>query len=45
VNVINCAEFFIDRFRGIDFVGGFEFAYPHRNLRSPLTLSELPFRL
>jgi len=29
MDVINCAEFFIDRFRGIDFVGeGLKFAYP-----------------
>ena len=27
------------------FSGGLKFAYPHRNWRSPLTLSELPFRL
>jgi len=31
VDVINCAEFIIDRFRGIDFVGGVKFAYLHRN--------------
>jgi len=30
VDVINCADFFIDRFMGIDFVG-LKFAYPHRN--------------
>ena len=27
------------------FSGGLKFAYPHRNWRSPLILSELPFRL
>ena len=30
-DIINCAKFFVNRFRGIDFVGGFKFAYPHRN--------------
>ena len=38
-DLINCAEFFVDRFRGIDFVGELKFAYPHRNWRSPLTLN------
>ena len=41
VDVINCADFFVDHFRGIDFVGGgLKFAYSHRNWRSALTLSE-----
>ena len=31
--------------QGYWFCGGLKFAYPHRNWRSPLTLSELPFRL
>jgi len=30
-DVINCADFFVDRFRGIDVVGELKFAYPHRN--------------
>ena len=30
-DVINCTEFFINRFRGIDFVGGVKFAYLHGN--------------
>ena len=30
-DVINCVDFFVDRFRVIDFVGGLKFAYPHRN--------------
>ena len=30
---------------GYWFCGGLKFAYSHRNWRSPLTLSELPFRL
>jgi len=30
VDVINCADFFVDQFRGIDFVG-VEFDYSHRN--------------
>jgi len=46
VDVINCADFFVDQFRGIDFVvWGLKFAYSPSNWRSPLTLSELPFRL
>ena len=32
VDIINCADFFVDQFSGIDFVGeGVEIAYPHRN--------------
>ena len=28
VDVINCAEFFIDRFRGLDYVGGLNLPIP-----------------
>jgi len=42
LDVITCAEFLINRFKGIDFVGGgLKFANSHWNWRSPLT----PFRL
>jgi len=27
-DVINCAEFFVDRFKGIDFVGGWNMPIP-----------------
>ena len=37
--------FFCRSVQGYWFCGGLKFAYPHRNWRSPLTLSELPFRL
>ena len=30
MDVINCADFFVDKFRGIDFVGGVEIClFPH----------------
>ena len=45
VDIINCAEFFYRSLQGYWFCGGLKFALPHRNWRSPLTLSELPFRL
>ena len=32
MDVNNCADFFVDQFKGIDFVGGgLKFAYSHRN--------------
>jgi len=32
VDVINCADFFVDQFTGSDFVGGgLKFAYSHMN--------------
>jgi len=44
-DVINCAEFFFRLVQGYWFCRGLKFAYSHRNWSTPLTLSELPFRL
>jgi len=45
VDVINCAKFYRNRLRGLDFVGGSNFDHSHRNAMSPLTLLELTFPL
>ena len=43
MDVINCAKFYRNRLRGLDFVGS-NFDHSHRNAMSLLKLLELTFR-